>query len=357
MFSFLRVLGSTHTPTATAFALTVFSQLLDCSHKRLIHLLSCVLKLKTEYKEFSDIEIETLIQNEDNMVELLLSRQSNTMEETKRQSTGVNDRSSSVRGEVEAPSLSPAKKRTGQDTKPSRGKRKPRKMVDRRRRRKGARDELSSDSEEVSSGEGKLSRSSSDHSLSMLSDSLGEDDLEIMESLSESSSSSEDETQPTDVIESDGTHGSHLTVSSTNVTTSPQRQKTGSKRQIVLAASFNLAPSNKNTSPSASPNLQASSRGGKPSSNLLQSSPKGGSKNGDVLLEQLERETDVQTAVHSACCLIGEESYLMVVNVFAQWLQSYPIVIASCTQVSVTNGHSYIIHVFCIHAYSVMIEH
>lgn len=342
------VTGSTHTPTATAFALSVFSQLLENSHKRLVHLLFNALKIKTEYKESDDVK--SLAENGNSMVDILLSRQNRSVGEDESRSEVVDGGHSSTREEhnkTDVPSLKLAKNQTIQSEKKSHGKQKTRKMVDRRRKkRKGARNEMSSEEEseeEISNDEGKLSRSSSDHSLSVLSDSGEEDNLEMMESLSESSSSSEDETA--DGSKSDAKHHHQKVPSVKTNSTGPspqQHRKSGGKRQIVLAASFNLAP---NKTATSSPNLKTSSQIHEipspyqtkedisNSSSSLQTDITPRRSHDGVHLEQLVEETILQTAVHTACCLAGEENYLMIIKVFAHWLQSYPIVIASCTQV------------------------
>ena len=262
---------------------------------------------------------------------------------------------------------------------------------------------------------GRFPRSSSEESLPVLLDEgLGEDDLDMLEELSDSSSASDGEEllnqsakpeggRPPPDLSSSGLPGSvslqtqpkpleQLSGSATALKTSETVETVGdaptgttstavptssyslrhryssSKRQIVLAANFNLAPpSPKATAATAHgspkpppkpstppPHHEASTLESaatnrdehtKPSAHSITQaaatttpaaavSDKG--TNGledEVTLRQLLEETRLQTALHLVCSLAAEEGYLMVLRIFAEWLQSYPVVIATCGQV------------------------
>ena len=111
--------------------------------------------------------------------------------------------------------------------------------------------------------------------------------------------------------------------------------KRAGRRQIILAANFNMPPSStsladqridESTSEDASKNETVEVTTGI-------SSPLHPVVLGDDHLSGLVKDTVYQTAVYTACCLVSEEISLMALRVFIYWLQSYPIIIATCTQV------------------------
>ncbi len=241
-------------------------------------------------------------------------------------------------------------------------------IVDRRRQRR--RDEgqqsLSSEESTESSDDGDeegsraIQRSSSNDSLSTLSDHTEGEDLDLLGSLSDSSCTSEEEeeegsaSQVKPSTSGSSAHLLHTPVSSTESSTSP-RQKP--RRNIVLAANFNSTP--------AQPELATSDVGSKIGAPIQkrgiskgvrrysQQSKRTHDKNSsdsaaktsfgapipaaasgvDASLLYLLEETEFQSTVYGACGLSAEDNYLMAIKVFADWLQSHPVIIATCGQV------------------------
>lgn len=186
------------------------------------------------------------------------------------------------------------------------------KMVDRRRRR-GQRLSSGSSSEEE---EGELSRRSlSDSSLSMPSESESEEDIQVLDSLSDSSLSDNEQKSTA----SNPDPGSK---------TSEKSSSKSGRRQIVLAANFNLAPSKH--SPVDDRKTETADSASK--SPLAEAE-------GDVMLKEAYGEVVYQSAVHLACSMLAEDSYIVSIRLFTQWLSSYSIVIATCTQVCVIMSH------------------
>ena len=180
---------------------------------------------------------------------------------------------------------------------PSRTKRSSQKSKSRvidRRRRKGQRLESSGSSDD---SDGRLS----DGSLSLPSDDGSEDCIQVLESLSESSDSDSD----------CGLAASMPSPRQPNITSDKPAAR--GRRQIVLAASFNLAP----------PTGQ-STRAGTAESSLL---------SGQGLLNEVYSEAVYQTTVHTALCILSEDSYLSHIKLFTEWLHTYSIVIATCRKV------------------------
>lgn len=289
----------------------------------------------------------------------------------------------------------------GTDTKmPGKGSGKARKShryLDRRRRLRFGKmvahdeEEPSDDEEEEKKEEENLSLSSSEDNLSLLSDSVEADGIDLLESLSETSSSDEDEEK---LATTSVTTNPSLVGSSSPGSLSPYRQpsprtlssrlnpladtrgspdsslaKPKSRRTIAIAANFsNPSPlpshstlaSNPSTSAGAvklstksyaagraekrvqlthigSPPLQhgpSLSKGPTVGSAFLADSATSAGDPTDGLLQAVMEETLFQSAVHAACCLAAEEDYLMVIKVFADWLLSYPVVIATSVHVS-----------------------
>jgi hypothetical protein len=266
-------------------------------------------------------------------------------------------------------------------------KEKKHRVVDRRRRGGGRREMLGSEEEEEEEEEdsdGDSDRGSiggsSDGTLSVLSEDLGEDDLALLDSMSDSSSEEEEEEEEEETpkqgkpvqgdIEAVG--GTSTAVSATGLLPGPVK-RTG-KRRIVLAANFTMPPSSpqgklksddiSDTSPKISklkPDINASGEAKSltglplpPPAPLPPSSPADGipTPKSDTQLEELMHSTDVQASVHTACSLVAEENSLMALRVFIYWLQSFPIIIATCTQVSVCGGWESLINaaLYILHA-------
>lgn len=240
-------------------------------------------------------------------------------------------------------------------------------VINRRRRRK--RNDSDSSSEE-SDGEGTAS-STSDRSLSLLTETLGEDDLEMLNSLSDSNSSCDENEAALTKETSFEQSGSHQSFHSSSKNTSPldgsmssTKQHRGGKRQIFLAATFNLAPS---ASPQATPatGLQTTTKKevsdlegmrlsdknkdahvGISVDNVPHLDPETGTLDSsnpavapDTLgISNLVQETNYQSVLHAVCCLLSNVSSLMSLRVFMEWLQSYPIVVATRSQVSNSDG-------------------
>ncbi len=227
-----------------------------------------------------------------------------------------------------------------------RGKR--RVIVDRRRKRKDHRRLLSSEEEEDGVGNRNSSMSEdtdesgdSDKTLS-LPDSLGEDDLDLLNALSDpstASSSSEDDQEEESGASADmgsSSSGEAMALSASgdkNVSASSlkaAKKTAGGRRQIILAANFSMT---KDTNCKVETGTEPPQSVDKLSDH---STAKGTSKAGgedETHFVELLRETDYQAAVYTACALLVHEKTLMGLRLFTQWLTSYPIVFATCTQV------------------------
>ena len=243
------------------------------------------------------------------------------------------------------------------------------KVVDRRRRR-GRR--LSSGSSEESEGEegerGRSRDSSSDSSLSMPSDGESGEDIQVLESLSDSSASEDEQRtlRPPQPQQRNSIQGGSQAVTNqiasspgsshlVGVTNQASRQDTNStsftptidsgkasqrgRRQIVLAASFNLAPSSSSAAVDDAPASDVSNTAKITSSNeasLAQASIAGDScdagEDGDRLLKEVYCDAVESSCVHTACSILAEDAYLTNIKVFADWLQAYSIVLASASK-------------------------
>ena len=377
--------GSTYTPAATTFALSLFSQLLDYSYKHLSLLLHSVLSLAS--KSVNNVaKIEQTIEQGESMIDVLL-RNKVDVSDFSTNSTALAQGSS--RSKVKAPTAidtlitkkgkSPPQRKNDAHKHHKESKKIPKKrlpkVVNRRRRRRRDDSDSSSEEYESCSSDSDAKSATSDESLSLLTETLGEDDLEMLDSLSDSSSSCEENTaspvkgQTTSPNQSPPK--SSLTASSKDplFTGSPSsKQHKGGRRQIVLAASFNLAPSTQtekkmetsqmNTSQtetksgqkvvSAIEDLRISSdktkETGKPPFFEAAQPPASvatgplshvdtAAVSGALSLQELMEKTNYQSLLHTVCCLVAEESSLMSLRVFMEWLQSYPIVVAACSQV------------------------
>ncbi len=189
----------------------------------------------------------------------------------------------------------------------------------RRPRRRGGACE-SSEEEEDEKDSDSSSDSSSILSGDILSDNLGEDDLEMLEKLSEySSSEDEDNSSSSEKTPPRPTLPSVVTIESP-----PSTQKKA-KRQIILAANFS------NVTPKVKPKIET-----EPvveTSPLVMASADVDTTAVDDSLRYLMETTRQQSVVHSACGLIATVSYLMPLRLFMEWIQSYPIIIATSSQV------------------------
>lgn len=213
-------------------------------------------------------------------------------------------------------------------------KRSNQKVIDRRRRRGQRLPSSGSSGEEEDEVCG---RSSSD-SLSMLSDDHSDEDIQVLDSLSDSSPS-EDEQKPlapgpslpgsTPSLPPSGPSlpGSTHSLSppssapaAKQSTDSPPKPHTSGRRQIVLAASFNLAP----TKDLSTSDLETTSA--KSSTAPLEAV--------DGLLKKVYSQTVYESIVHTACSILTEDSYLIPIRTFTEWLHSYSIVIATCREVT-----------------------
>ena len=147
---------------------------------------------------------------------------------------------------------------------------------------------------------------------------LGEDiDLQMIESLSDSSDDSRDEENKYIVADKKPV-----------VESSPNPPGTKSRRNIVLAANFSLP--GPTTSPRFRPKEQSSSV-----QQLSNKEPTWQHKATPTSLaieeeiKKLSISTDHQELVHKALLIGSKEKYLCCIKVFSDWLQSYPAVLAS----------------------------
>lgn len=360
--------GSTLTPAATAFAVSIFSQLLLHSFQRIAELVVSAINAKhksSATERPKESEITASLEYGKTIVNILLEHDV-AMDAVKPAETKPEQKP-----EIES-QRNTSKTVTAFATSVSRTavvKSKKRQIVDRRRRRRGGGKQERLDSEEEEEEEGEesdsdsdssssyesLGRVSSDENLSMVAEGLGEDDLELLESLSDSSSSEEEEEE-----EKKPKLERKVAAEATPTTDANATKKAG-KRHIILAANFNMPPT---TSTST---ITTSSSSSSSTEVLDQTTPKpaerssvgggggGGTDRGhskflsyplpslsakspdhdgaERQLREVMQGTVFQTAVYIACKLVAEESSLMALRVFIHWLQSYPIVIATCTQV------------------------
>ena len=368
---------------ATEFGLSVFSLLLSLSFKRVTCQLYSYLRDRA-----SQDEVESMLEANASLYEILLraesQQKSKLMTSSSKDIQEAVDESPKVDGEASlraggrgvdtvtkqrhnrktvtmATTAAVPRKRTNQ------------KVVDRRRRRGRRLSSGSSDSE----GEGRVQsgESSSESSLSMPSDGESGEDIQVLESLSDSSVSEDERPWPrsplqrssnqgssqavTDQVDSspDPTPGSSQLVSVTNgqgiatatttdsapaVDSGKPRASPRGKRQIVLAASFNLAPSSSALAdPSHAPASDNTNAAGIASNDacLAQAKSVGDSREtvdssdtGDRLLKEVYRNAVECSCVHTACSILAEDSYLTPIKVFADWLHTYSIVLAATSK-------------------------
>ncbi len=344
----VHVLGSTLTPTATSFALSVFTQLLHHSFQCISQLVISAINIKYSKKESGDLtfskpsesEIIMALERGKTIMDVLLEH--NVPEVVSREKTETKQKKTTIK----YPSSSPSPRNThaGKD-----GKVKKLKIIDRRRRRVGGGAQMPSSEEDSESDDdspgsigGELS---SDEDLSLISDTLGEDDLELLDSLSDSSFSDEAEEEEQEEEEQGEKLKSAVSVDKSNVFGHASSKKVG-KRQIILAANFNMpAGTDRSLNPEHKPGKATGGddiSSGLGSTKHLSSFPEAHPPINlakDSQLQELTKSTVFQTAVYIACCLVAEESSLMALRVFTHWLQSYPIIIATCTPAVVCQTH------------------
>lgn len=187
------------------------------------------------------------------------------------------------------------------------------KVIDRRRQRGQRLPSSGSSSEE---DEELCGQRSSDSSLSMLSDDHSEEDIQVLDSLTDSSASEDEHTIVPSLPQTNMATNAKLS------TGSPPKPRPSGRRPIVLAASFNLAPSKDSTSDDIMARTAESS-------SMASEAVDGGHH----LLKEVYCETVYQSVIHTACSILAEDSYLIPIKVFTEWLHSYSIVIATCGQV------------------------
>jgi len=354
----------------------VFSQLLDHSLRRLAHLLLHTLQIKTQDSDTSSSvlpigsekgtntqtklpEFDQLIENDESMLEILMRQLGieplakeldGTVNHSElKKDSGQHLHTEEVRTKVKEPAGGPQVEQNI-----SKRKQRLRKIMhSRRRKRSGCNasssseeeetDSSGSDSEKGSASDGStLSKSSSEGGLSVFSESLGEDDLEMLESLSESGNSSEEENSAALTTLASSSHPQR----NTSLSFMPKRSSDGTKppSQLPQTSEHQMGPPKKDrlAAKSSLPSIKEGTprSPGNSTSKLLAHIPQQQKANtaelhskDDVLLQQVLDETRLQSAVHLVCSVAAEESYLMILKVFADWLQSYPVVIATCFQV------------------------
>ena len=263
---------------------------------------------------------------------------------------GDNVAASSVEGAVDVSTGSKTKPRGREPnttattiTKTVAARRRPnQKVVDRRRRRGQRLSSGSSCSEEEGERE-RVDCGSSDSSLSMLSDRESEEDIQVLESLSESSTS-EDELLPKNVISEQADKQTLTnqpcrleaeTTAAKNTSSNPsivdsRKPRAPGRRHIVLAASFNLAPSSGNPPQRGSDDSTMVSRVSTDAPGAEVATVGDGDR--DQMLKKVYGEAVSWSCKHTACSILAEDSYLVPIRVFSDWLHTYSIVIASSSK-------------------------
>ena len=329
---------------ATAFALSIFSTLLSHSYQRIVQIVVSAVNVNHKNSESegvatsgpSEAEVVDSLEHGKSIVSILLEYGISAVAP---QPVGVRTENK------EGSAVTKADDKPAAPLGGSMVKEKKRKVVDRRRRGGGGREMKGEEEEEEegdsgSDSDGSIS-GSSDGSLSVLSEDLGEDDLELLDSLSDSSSSEpEEEKEGEGKKEGKEKEGIEVVGGTTSADVSatgllPEPVKKTGKRRIVLAANFTMPPSSPGSKPKSDNVVdrgEVKSHTGLPTP-LLPSPSVDWLPKSDSQLVELMQSTDVQGSVYTACCLVAEESSLMALRVFVYWLQSYPIIIATCTQV------------------------
>lgn len=330
--NFLDTAGSTLTQVATAFALSIFSTLLLHSYQRIVQAVVSAVSVAA-VGPAGQVEIADSLEHGKSIVGILLEQGISAVTSQPAEAKPVEAKAGNQQDTTAA---------TKTEAKPSvsLAKQKKHKVVDRRRTRRrggGNQETPSHDEEEEDSGSdsdldgGSIGGSSDDGSLSVLSEDLGEDDLELLDSLSDSSSSEPEDERDEDPVQGDieAVGATSTAVSATGLLPNPVKR--ARKRHIVLAANFTMPPSSPHKLKPGTSHEGVKGQTGLP---YPLWPPKGllDSKS-DSQLDELVKSTQVQASVYTACSLVAEESSLMALRVFVYWLQSYPIIIATCTQV------------------------
>lgn len=316
---------------ATAFALSVFSQLLSYSFQCITELVLSTIRIK--HSTF-DAPAASAMPGKADIIDSLEHGKSivSLFMEYEVPAIVLREESGTKSSAKKTPPPTPSGSTSAVGHTPS--KQKKRRVVDRRRRKRGGVSERNSSGEEESeddsdslSSDGSLEKlSSDDEDLSL--DNLGEDDLDLLDSLSESSSSEEDEEgekeERRNVAEDVSSRKNLSTLS--DVTPAPVSSKRAGRKHIVLAANFSMPPKNPH-----SPAQQKSDADSNACSNVTPTPSQ--QQQTDSQLAELVEDTTFQSAVYAVCKLLAEEKCLMALKVFTYWLHSYPIIIATCTQV------------------------
>ena len=336
IYALLFFSGSPDTLAASAFALTILSLIIHYAQKRLT---VSVLAVKGDTTE-TELNIEKIIESEVSMVQLLMQDEgTNETTPAKPFPTGTTKKASPkyTPTSLETPTSSETgkalqrshKKKASAERKAERRK-KAFKLMNRRRRQRGRGGDSSSDEDDT--GSDPQGSSSEDSTLPPLGGQLGEDvDLLMMESLSDSSSQSSDE----------GVNKPLPTATKSSVPSSG----TKGRRRIVLAANFSMPTETGSDSSSLDPipnpvpdptrqnprnSKELQNKDSKTRNTIL---PVDSTHISDPVLEVELRSLSISTAyqekLHKACDISSKESYLCCVKVFADWLQSYPAVLAA----------------------------
>ena len=117
------------------------------------------------------------------------------------------------------------------------------------------------------------------------------------------------------------------------LSTVDKQKRTVPRRPVFLAANFRTPVEDSRTDAPSGPHASPTPHGMDPSAQA--SRTKMEDMEEDNTLGRLLHDTRTQTAVHMACRLVAEEGYLLILKCFLDWLQSHPVVIATCAQVCV----------------------
>lgn len=320
LHSLFCMLGSGNTVIASAFALSILSLIINYTLKRIVGSTITCLKEK--------ISIDEVIESEKTMVQLLLDDKNDGNISQTTLST-VSSRSKGTRSDSSSQKSSTKSRKAAARMKAEKRKKALKVMNKRRRQHRKSVDGSSVTTSSSSEGE-ESSDTGGEGSFSDNMESLGEDiDLLMIESLSESSSEEDDQVGGVNqsMIPSPPPPGG---------TTSTRTTK--SRRNVVIAANFSKKVSPLNNSTSSNSSLVPNPSNASSSSSLsnIQSSRSPTSMSEDTTdLRTLQLSTNYHEMVSKACDVISKEKYLQCVKVFADWLVSYPSVLASCGQVCI----------------------
>jgi protein SMG5 len=288
----LRLQGSKDTLSACAFSFAVLSLLLLSAHKRLIYRTMML----THHKDLPVDDLHSLVIN-------VMSAGTSMMELLNRGATPTGT------APVGVASITQTR---GQDGGSRMKKKEKIKQLDKRRRRRKPNNGSSSEEEE---DDVKISLSHS--SLSSLDDDIGEDDLDMIDSFSNSSLDDDEQSlgQPLPLLQ-------ESTVAAELDQKAPGKIK--GKKKFVLAATFSLVKQENSTNDSAVTDTTAN----EPS--II-----------DPLIAdiaKLQMDTELQRTIHLACSsVVSQEYHLQAIKVLIDWIQSYPAVLATYGKSSATN--------------------